>query len=130
VPSDPFKPHDVHLEQGDIFADVPLIKYKNGKLDQKRTRAIITSDGCACEDYERMVAKGHTQAAAKLMLHVAPLRATKDVPEHRLEEIRSGEQLDYFYVYGWRTLSRSAREAFDVERDRTLVRPLGKRRRR
>jgi hypothetical protein len=100
VPSDPFKPHDVHLEQGDIFADVPLIKYKNGKLDQKRTRAIITSDGCACEDYERMVAKGHTQAAAKLMLHVAPLRATKDVPEHRLEEIRSGEQLDYFYVYG------------------------------
>lgn len=47
-----------------------------------------------------MLAKGHTQAAAKLMLHVAPLRATKDVPEHRLEEIRSGEQLDYFYVYG------------------------------
>jgi len=100
VPSDPYKPHDEHLDQGDIFSDVPLIKYKNGKLEQKPMRAIITADGCACEDYERMLAKGHTQAAAKLMLHVAPLRATKDVPEHRLEEIRSGEQLDYFYVYG------------------------------
>lgn len=100
MPSDPYKPHDEHLDQGDIFSDVPLIKYRNGKLEQKPMRAIITSDGCACEDYERMLAKGHTQAAAKLMLHVAPLRATKDVPEHRLEEIRSGEQLDYFYVYG------------------------------
>lgn len=100
MPTDPFKPYDEHLDQGDIFSDVPLIKYKNGKLEQKPMRAIITSDGCACEDYERMLAQGHTQAAARLMLHVAPLRATKDVPEHRLEEIRSGEQLDYFYVYG------------------------------
>jgi xanthine dehydrogenase iron-sulfur cluster and FAD-binding subunit A len=100
VPRDPFKPHDQHLEQGDIFSDVPLIKWKSGKLVQKPGRAIITAHGCACEDYERAVDAGRTQAAEKLVLHVAPLRQTQGVPEHRLDEIRSGEQLDYFYIYG------------------------------
>lgn len=96
-----FQSHDEHLDQGDIFSDVPLGRWKDGHLVQgPGVRAVITSHGCACEDYERALAAGRTQAAAKILLQVAPLRPTRGVPEHRLDEIRSGRQLDYFYVYG------------------------------
>ena len=96
-----FQPHDDHLDQGDIFSDVPLGKWKGGELVQgPPLRAVITSHGCACEDYERALTAGRTQTAAKIMLQVAPLRPIRDVPEYRLEEIKNGEQLDYFYVYG------------------------------
>jgi hypothetical protein len=61
---------------------------------------VITSHGCACEDYERELAAGRTQAASKVMLQVAPLRAITGMPQHRVDEIKSGRQLDYFYVYG------------------------------
>jgi len=104
VPEEPaFVPTDDHLDQGDIFSDVPLARWKDQVFVQGSSgRAVITSHGCACEDYERALAAGRTQAAAKVMLHVAPLRAITNMPEHRLEEIKAGQQLDYFYIYGER----------------------------
>ena len=96
-----FCPHDEHLDQGDIFSSVPLGKWEDGKLIQgPGVRAVITSHGCACEDYERALEAGRTQAAAKIMLQVAPLRTIKGVPANRLEEIATGKHLDYFYVFG------------------------------
>jgi len=97
----PFQAHDARLDQGDILANVPFVKWKDGSSTPATPgRGIITSNGCACEDYERALAAGHTQAANKLMLQVAPLRLVRDLPEHRVDEIQSGRQLDSFWVYG------------------------------
>jgi hypothetical protein len=102
VPDQPsFRPHDEHLDQGDILSNVPFVKWKDGTVTLGGgARGIITSDGCACEDYERAIAAGRTQAAAKIMLRVAPLRPVKGLPDNRAEEIRTGKHLDYFYVHG------------------------------
>jgi hypothetical protein len=99
--ADAFRPLDEHLEQGDILANVPFVKWRDGKVvEGGGSRGIITSNGCSCEDYERAQESGHTQKAAKLMLHVAPIRGTEGVPEEKRTEVESGEHLDRFYVYG------------------------------
>jgi hypothetical protein len=99
--ADAFRPLDEHLEQGDILANVPFVKWRDGRpVEGGGSRGIITSNGCSCEDYERALEMGQTQKAAKLMLHVAPVRAIEDVPEQRRAEIESGQHLDRFYVYG------------------------------
>jgi len=53
----------------------------------------VTSNGCACEDYERAVAAGRSQAAAKIMVQVAPLRPVATLPDHRIDEIQLGKHL-------------------------------------
>ncbi len=96
-----FRSRDAHLDQGDIFSDVPLGKWEHGQLVQgPGVRAVITSHGCACEDYERALEGSRSQQAEKILLHVAPLRSARDFPEHRVEEIRSGRYLGSFFIYG------------------------------
>lgn len=98
---DAFKPRDEHLDQGDILANVPFVKWVDGGIELGGgSRGIITSHGCSCEDYERAIARGQTQAARKTMLQVAPLVAIERVPEHRRAEIETGQYFDRFYVYG------------------------------
>lgn len=102
MPTKPaFKPTDAHLDQGDVLANVPFAKWKDGKLSLGGgARGIVTSNGCACEDYERAIAAGRSQAAAKIMVQVAPLRPVATMPEHRIDEIQLGKHLDFFYLYG------------------------------
>jgi hypothetical protein len=102
VPDGPaLVPTDEHLDEGDILSAVPFIRWKDGKPEIKpNVRGVITSHGCACEDYERAVAKGQKDKAGKMMLQIAPLRDIKGIPAHRLDEIKAGKQLDYFYIYG------------------------------
>jgi hypothetical protein len=58
MPGPAFRPHDEHLDEGDILADVPFGRWEEGKLVQGTPgRGIITSHGCACEDYERAIAR-------------------------------------------------------------------------
>lgn len=98
---DAFQPHDEHLDQGDILANVPFVRWTDWSVATGGgSRGVITSNGCSCEDYERAIAQGREQASAKLMLQVAPLTPVEQFPPHRREEILSGRYLDRFYVYG------------------------------
>ncbi|HUB35648.1 MAG TPA: hypothetical protein VL972_02390 [Solirubrobacteraceae bacterium] len=84
-----------------ILADVPFVKWERGKakLDSKG-RGIITSHGCACEDYERAARRSERSSQAdRVMLQVAPLKPAKVFGE-KLELIRSGSHLDFFFVEG------------------------------
>jgi hypothetical protein len=97
TPGPVFRPHDEHLDEGDILAGVPFGKWTDGTLGEGTPgRGIITSHGCACEDHERAVDLGRTQAARKVMLHVAPLqpavhfRAESQRDRCRAAPIRSG----------------------------------------
>jgi hypothetical protein len=98
----PFQPHDDHLlDEGDILSEVPFIKWEDGEATVGGgARGLVTSNGCACEDYDRALAAGRGQAAAKVMIQVAPLRPAASYPSHRLDEIASGQQLDFFLVHG------------------------------
>lgn len=101
----PFQPHNERLDQGDVLTDVRLVKWTDGEVALAGgVRVVVTSNGCTCEDYERVVAAGQTQKAAKMMVQVAPLRPATNFPQGRLEEIRSGKHLDFFYVYGKATV--------------------------
>jgi xanthine dehydrogenase iron-sulfur cluster and FAD-binding subunit A len=81
-----------------------MAKWKDGELVPVSLRAVITSNGCACEDYERLIDAGRTQAAAKLTLQVAPLRDTRGRSPQNLADIAAGRHLDYFLVYGERNV--------------------------
>jgi hypothetical protein len=35
-----------------------------------------------------------------MLIRVAPIHSAAGTPEHRLDEIRQGQHLDYFYVHG------------------------------
>jgi hypothetical protein len=96
-----FKPHDdgLLLDQGDILAEVPLVIWKDGKAQESKNRAVVTSHGCVCEDYERAIGAGRSSAAERLLLQVAPLRPAKDF-KHKIGEIQRGELLDRFFVEG------------------------------
>ncbi len=85
-----------------ILADVPFVKWENGKakLDSPG-RGIITSHGCACEDYERAVAmSGRSSQANRVMLQVAPLRPARQFPSDKLDTIKAGSHLDCFFIQG------------------------------
>jgi len=102
VPAEePFKPHDDGLlDQGDVIANVPLVKWENGKIvEGKPTRCVITSNGCTCEDYERALERG-SSAVDRILIQVAPLRNAKVFPPEKQEEIKEGRRLDLFYIYG------------------------------
>ena len=95
-----FKPHnDGKLDRGDIFANVPLAKWEDGAIKQSPSRAVVTSHGCVCEDYERAISAGRSSAAERILIQVAPLRSAADF-KHKVDEIRAGKLLDRFFVEG------------------------------
>jgi hypothetical protein len=89
------------LDQGDVLANVPFVRWKDGKPTfGAKSLGIITSHGCACEDYERALDKpGRSSQADRVMLQVAPLKPAKAFGD-KVEVIRSGSQLDCFFVQG------------------------------
>lgn len=84
-----------------ILADVPFVKWDGGKAKfDSPGRGIITSHGCACEDYERAAAaSGRSSQAERVMLQVAPLKPAKAFGE-KIEVIKVGSQLDCFFIEG------------------------------
>jgi hypothetical protein len=103
-----FQPHDDGLlDQGDIFANVPLTKWKGGEPEEGSAtkRAVVTSHGCVCEDYDRAIDANRTSAARRVYVQVAPLRSVKDYRDTaekrtKLKMIENGELLDYFFIEG------------------------------
>jgi hypothetical protein len=95
----PFKAHDDLLDQGDVLAKVPFVKWVDGKpVPGTAVRGVVTSNGCTCEDYERALKKG-SSAAARIWIQVAPLRPAKDFRD-KVDEIREGKRLDHFFIEG------------------------------
>jgi len=89
------------LEHGLVLADVPFVRWKRRKPEPGSTgRGIITSEGCACEVYERALREGKSSAAGKVMLQVAPIRPADVYGESKIETIRGGHVLGLFFVKG------------------------------
>lgn len=101
-----------------ILADAPLVKWENGKAKfDSPGRGIITSHGCACEDYERAAAtEGRSSQADRVMLQVAPLKPAKAFGE-KLDTIRRGIQLDCFFLEGDGSL---ADQVVDLTREQAI----------
>ncbi len=96
----PFKPHDDVLEQGDIIANVPIVRWKDGKVTGETPKlCVVTSNECTCEDYERAKEKG-SSALKRVWIHVAPLVNASTFPGEKQEELKRGQRYDKFYVYG------------------------------
>jgi len=94
------KTHDDVLDQGDILSDVPLVKWKDGQAAHgSPNRAIVTSHGCVCEDYDRAVKDGKSSAADRVFIQVAPLRPAKDFRD-KIGLIQEGKLLDLFFIEG------------------------------
>ena len=68
------------------MADVPLIKWDGEAAKESPNRAIVTSHGCVCEDFERWMEAGKSSAADRVLIQVAPLRPAKDF-KHKVDEI-------------------------------------------
>jgi hypothetical protein len=98
VDAEPLRDRNGSLDQGDILENVPFHKWKDGELVLSAGWGIVTSDGCDCEDYDRAVALGRN--TDRLTIHVTPLRDAGGFPHHRIDEIRSGGHLRYFYIVG------------------------------
>ncbi len=90
-----------HLfEHGLVLSDVPFVRWVAAKPAAGTPKpGIITSEGCACEVYERALAEGKTSAASKVMLQVAPLRKP-GVYGDKLDIIKGGHVLGLFFVKG------------------------------
>jgi hypothetical protein len=113
-----FKPHDDgRLDQGDVFSDVPLIKWDDGAARESPNRAVVTSHGCVCEDYERAISAGRTSAADRILIQVAPLRPAKDFKQ-KIAEIRDGKLLDRFFIEG--DGQRLAHQVVDLSREQPM----------
>ncbi len=96
------------LDQGEILADVPFVRWKDDKpIFEALRRGIITSHGCACEDYERAAKEAaRSRKAGAVMLHVAPIEPATQYRD-RQEAIARGEFLDYFFISGEGTVLKS-----------------------
>lgn len=96
----PFREPDLKLDDGDIVEGVHLPTWsKTGALSSVARRVLVTSNGCDCEDYLRARDAGMSDAAAKIRVHVAPLRDPAG-SETKLQQIRDGQVLPLFWVYG------------------------------
>ena len=82
------------------MANVPFAKWTDEGWKINPRRGVITSQGCACEDYQRALDLGRTSQANKIILQVAPLTDTAGRPQDKLEKMRRGEVLRIFYIYG------------------------------
>jgi hypothetical protein len=110
--------HGDALDQGDILSDVPLVRWKDGQAAQgSPNRAIITSHGCVCEDYDRAVKAGKSSAADRVFIQVAPLRPAKDFRD-KIDLIREGKLLDYFFIEG--DGSKLAHQVADLKREQPI----------
>lgn len=89
----------IQLDQGDILANVPLVNWKNGKAKEAPNRAVVTSHGCVCEDYERATEANRSSAADRVQIQVAPLVPASNFKE-KINLIQEGKLLDYFFVEG------------------------------
>lgn len=97
---EPFKAHDGALEQGDIIANVPIARWKDGELAGTTPKlCVVTANECTCEDYERAVPRG-SDAVARIWIHVAPLVNASTFPEEKQEELKRGQRYDKFYIHG------------------------------
>jgi hypothetical protein len=106
------------LDQGDVLADVPFVRWRDGKPTfGSKGLGIITSHGCACEDYERALEAHRSSQAERVMLQVAPLKPAKVFGE-KIEVIKSGTHLDLFYVQG--EGSRLADQVVDLTREQGI----------
>ena len=97
-----FKPFDEHqLDQGDIFANAPLMKWVDDEPEEgsPTKRVVVTSHGCVCEDYDRLIAAGLTSKARRLVVQVAPLRPAKE-RQDKLDLIREGRMPEFVYIEG------------------------------
>lgn len=112
------KPHDDVLDQGDILSDVPLVRWKDGQASHgSPNRAIITSHGCVCEDFERAIEGRKSSAAERIFIQVAPLRPAKDFRD-KIDLIREGKLLDYFFLEG--DGSSLAHQVADLKREQPI----------
>jgi hypothetical protein len=87
------------LDQGEVFSDVPLLKWKDGEPKIEKGRALVTSHGCVCEVYERAVEQKKTSAAKKAYIQVVPLQPASTFRQ-KVGLIQNGEMRDYFFVEG------------------------------
>lgn len=96
-----FKPRNrgLQLDQGDILANVPLVNWKDGKAKEAPNRAVVTSHGCVCEDYERATEAKRSGAAERVQIQVAPLVPADNFKE-KINLIREGKLLDFFFIEG------------------------------
>lgn len=89
----------IQLDQGDILANVPLVNWKSGKAKEAPNRAVVTSHGCVCEDYERATEANRSSAADRVQIQVAPLVPASNFKD-KIKLIREGKLLDFFFVEG------------------------------
>ena len=91
-----------HLfEHGLVLSDVPFVRWVAAKPTVGTPKpGIITSEGCACEVYERALDQDKTNAARKVMLQVAPLRQPSVYGDEKLDLIKGGHVLGLFFVKG------------------------------
>jgi hypothetical protein len=87
------------LDQGEVFSDVPLVKWKDGKAKETTGRAIVSSHGCVCEDYDRALELGRSSTARKAVVQVVPLQSASTFKD-KVEMIQRGEMYDFFFVEG------------------------------
>jgi hypothetical protein len=98
--TEPLLPVGKELDQGDVLADVPFVKWEGDKASPgKRNPGLITSHGCTCEDYYRALKQG-SSAVNRVWVQVAPLRPASDFDDKTIAEVREGVQLDRFFVEG------------------------------
>lgn len=96
----PFRPRDGQISDGDILEAVPFLKWKDGEAKPVSARGIVTSHGCACEDYERALGAGKSSKARKVLLRVARMQPASNFPALVLDDIRDGQHTDLFFVDG------------------------------
>lgn len=89
------------FEHGLVLSDVPFVRWVAAKPAEGTPKpGIITSEGCACEAYERAVNESKSSAAQKVMLQVAPLRQPGVYGAEKLDLIKGGKVLGLFFVQG------------------------------
>ncbi len=100
-------PPDVPIDQGYIFANVPFPVWDDEAWKVVPRTGVVTSDECACEDYKRALDAGYGDKAKKIDLQVAPVQPANRYSEEAIENIKAGESLERFFIYGGQSLPDS-----------------------
>ena len=89
------------LEHGLVLSNVPFPRWTAGKAQHGTgRRGIITSEGCACEAYERALAENRSSEASKIFLKAAPIYPAKEYGEEKIEIIKAGKVLGLLFIQG------------------------------
>lgn len=107
------------LDQGEILANVPFVRWEDGTpVFNAVRRGIVTSHGCACEDYERAAAEDErSRKAGAIMLQVAPISPATQYRDNQ-EAIARGEFLDFFFIAGEGTILKD--QVVDLTREQAI----------